>query len=181
MSTSTAPSSAPSSAPAASAAAAMPIVYANNPGDFDATDLTFVDNTVCHQDNYLVVVSGKCLVLHSTPTELWVLANPNLQRLICSIDVQFLQYRSEDYPSYLRLAETMCPSLKMSPGGEFNLLKITMRSNTEVFGTYAANTYIRAVLYAHYNRNQISWIAQKVQYANPKDNDNESHLELIKI
>ena len=158
----------------------MPVIYANNPGDFDATDLSFVDHTICYRDNYLVVVSGKCQVMHVTPTEIWVLVNPNLQRLISSIDVQFLQYRSEDYASYLKLVENTYPSLKISPSGEFKLLKITVRPSTEVFGTPTVNTYVRAVLYAQYNRQQILWNAHKIQY-DTKEQDQESHLELIKI
>lgn len=145
-----------------------PVVYASKPGDFDVIDLTFTDNTICYQDNYLVIVSGKCLLVHSTPTAIWVLANRNLQQLINSIDVQFIQHRCVDYPSYLGLVETTYPSFKISPGGEFNLLKIELRPTTEIYGSVTTNptqeTYIRAVLYARCNRNQILWYAQKIQY-----------------
>lgn len=147
----------------------MSVVYAHRSDDFDPIDLTFINNTICYRDatsnheNYLVIVTGKCAVLHVSDTEIWLVADTKLQRLIRDIDVQFIQHRSSDTASYLKLADSTTPSLKLSPSSNYDLLKVNLRTSTEIYGNIRSSRYARVVIKAHYNRTQIYWHALKVQ------------------
>lgn len=156
----------------------MSIVYADRASldDFDPIDLTFIDNTICYLDKYLAVVTGRCIVLHATQTEVWLVADDNLQRIIRGIDVQFIQHSSRDNAAYLKLAETTFPSLKLSPAGNYNLLKIRIHSNTEMYGSCMHGKCARSVLSAHYNSNQIYWRALKI-LCEPTEEDDDKEQE----
>jgi hypothetical protein len=147
------------------------IVRADTVVDFDPIYISFTNNAVYYpnENRYLYILSGMCTVLHFTDTEVWLIVDSvTLCNLIRSVDVQFIEHRSDDNASYLRLVDTVSPSLKIAAGNS-DLLKVRLRSNTEIYGDLVCGDTINAVLSVNYNKHGIIWSAMKIKCA-----DNES-------
>lgn len=147
-------------------------IYAGD--SFNPVEISFKDNTVCYNDNYLTIVTNKCIVYHINEDYVWIIVDDTLKNIICAVDGQFIQYRSKNYDEYLAIADSMHPSLKLSVKGEHNLLKFTKR-NAELYGTIIIGEDIRIVLTAQYNNNTILWRAHKILCHN--DSNNEEFLQ----
>ena len=105
--------------------------------NFDPIYVSFTDNVVCYPDKkkYMYLVTDENSLLHLDKNSIWLIADGELASIVRSIDIQFIQHRSSNLEAYLKLTDTVAPSLRLAPSGEYNILKVNVRNN---------NTNIRA-------------------------------------
>lgn len=154
------------------------IIRASDP-DFDSFDpvyLEFVANTVCYPDTnkYMFIVTGECRVVHVTETTLWLSVNSELATLLNMIDIRHIEHRCKDKSDYLNLIDNYFPSLKMSMSGQTDLLKVSLRPNTEIYGNISDGATVQAAISANYNNRQILWNAAKIKCIGVQSTRNES-------
>jgi hypothetical protein len=122
-----------------------------------------MDNSVCIGQQYLHIITDPQLVFHQDNDSIWLLVSDLFMPTIKSLDLQFIQCRGDDTETHAKLLDIVVPSLKMAPSGKFNILKIKLRSNTEIYGDIQTGEKIRVILSVNYTDYQLIWNAVKIK------------------